>query len=150
MGTPRPVAACPRIHLTVLVGLLFNAAPAMAVQDATPGVASPIPAIGDADFISRSEPVPQTRTSTDVVEEFHALLEAAGIPGPYVLAGHSMGGFYARLNAATYPDDVAGMGTHMVVPIPGYGDLETLPWGGDNAVVWSPATWYDLRSCCTD
>ena len=28
-----------------------------------------------------------------------------------------------------------GMGTDTVVPIPGYGDLETLPWGADNAVV---------------
>jgi pimeloyl-ACP methyl ester carboxylesterase len=81
-----------------------------------------------------------------------------------VLAGHSLGGFFARLYAATYPDEVVGMvlvdaysemledvmppdrwqalvrlnqgmGTDTVVPIPGYGDLETLPWGADNAVV---------------
>ena len=28
-----------------------------------------------------------------------------------------------------------GMGTDEVVPIPGYGDLEPLPFGGDNTVV---------------
>jgi pimeloyl-ACP methyl ester carboxylesterase len=120
--------------------------------------------IGDEDFISRSDPIAQPRAAPDVVEELHALLEAAGIPGPYVLAGHSMGGFFARLYAATYPDDVAGLvlvdaysemledvmspaqwqalvqlnqalNTDVVVPIPGYGDLETLPFGADNAVV---------------
>lgn len=41
--------------------------------------------------------------------DLHGLLRAAHIPGPYVLAGHSVGGTYALLYAARYPDDVAGL-----------------------------------------
>jgi pimeloyl-ACP methyl ester carboxylesterase len=41
--------------------------------------------------------------------DLHVLLEAAGIPGPYVLVGHSSGGAYARVFADRYPDQVAGM-----------------------------------------
>jgi len=39
----------------------------------------------------------------------HRLLAAAHIPGPYVLAGHSVGGIYALLYAAHYPEQVAGV-----------------------------------------
>jgi pimeloyl-ACP methyl ester carboxylesterase len=58
---------------------------------------------------SRSDPVAQPRAPEDVVAELHALLHAAAVPGPYVLAAHSLGGAYVRLYAATYPDDVVGM-----------------------------------------
>ena len=58
---------------------------------------------------SRSDSVPQPRTAPEMVDELHALLQAAGVRGPYVLAGHSFGGFMARLYAATYPDEVVGM-----------------------------------------
>lgn len=58
---------------------------------------------------SRSEPVPQPRAARETVADLHALLRAAAVPGPYVLVGHSLGGLYARLYAATYPDEVAGM-----------------------------------------
>jgi pimeloyl-ACP methyl ester carboxylesterase len=51
------------------------------------------------------------RRASTVVADLHALLEleAAAIPGPYVLVGHSFGGLFARLFASTYPDDVVGM-----------------------------------------
>jgi pimeloyl-ACP methyl ester carboxylesterase len=58
---------------------------------------------------SRSDPVPQPRTAADVVADLHALLHTAGVPGPYVMAGHSLGGIIIRLYAATYPDEVAGL-----------------------------------------
>jgi pimeloyl-ACP methyl ester carboxylesterase len=60
-------------------------------------------------YPSRSDPVPQPRTTQDRVNDLHALLGAAGIPGPYVLAAHSAGGLVARLYASEYPDDVVGM-----------------------------------------
>jgi pimeloyl-ACP methyl ester carboxylesterase len=41
--------------------------------------------------------------------DLHTLLEQAGVAGPYVLVGHSSGGPYIRVFAATYPDEVAGM-----------------------------------------
>ena len=60
-------------------------------------------------FPSRSDPVPQPRTTQDKVADLHALLRAADIPGPYVLVAHSAGGLVARLYASTYPDEVVGM-----------------------------------------
>jgi pimeloyl-ACP methyl ester carboxylesterase len=41
--------------------------------------------------------------------DLHALLKAAHVPGPYVLAGHSVGGAYNMVFAARYPNEVAGM-----------------------------------------
>jgi pimeloyl-ACP methyl ester carboxylesterase len=41
--------------------------------------------------------------------DLHTLLERAGVPGPYLLVGHSSGGPYVRVFAARYPDEVAGM-----------------------------------------
>ena len=58
---------------------------------------------------SRSDPIPQPTTAEAMVADLHALLTAAGVPGPYVLAGHSFGGLVARLYAATYPDEVVGL-----------------------------------------
>jgi pimeloyl-ACP methyl ester carboxylesterase len=57
----------------------------------------------------RSTPVPQPRTAADVVAELHAVLGAAGVPGPYVLTAHSLGGLFARLYAQTHPEQVAGV-----------------------------------------
>ena len=37
------------------------------------------------------------------------LLKAAHVPGPYILAGHSVGGAYALAFAMGYPADVAGV-----------------------------------------
>jgi pimeloyl-ACP methyl ester carboxylesterase len=39
----------------------------------------------------------------------HTLLGNAGIPGPYVLVGHSVGGKNVRMFAMQDPDEVAGM-----------------------------------------
>jgi pimeloyl-ACP methyl ester carboxylesterase len=44
-----------------------------------------------------------------VAQELHALLQAAGVPAPYVLVGWSYGGLYARTYAGQYPEQVAGM-----------------------------------------
>jgi alpha/beta hydrolase fold len=41
--------------------------------------------------------------------ETYKLLQAAGIPGPYVLVGHSYGGMLVRLFAFAHPDQVAGV-----------------------------------------
>ena len=41
--------------------------------------------------------------------DLHALLRVAHVPGPYVLAGHSVGGTYALVYAAQYPSRVAGL-----------------------------------------
>jgi pimeloyl-ACP methyl ester carboxylesterase len=43
------------------------------------------------------------------VSEIHAALKNAGIKGPYVLVGHSLGGLVARVYAGRYPEEVTGM-----------------------------------------
>lgn len=63
----------------------------------------------DKDHLSRSDPVPMPRTADAVVAELHDTLQAAQIPPPYVLVPHSLGGLFARLYAADYPGNVAGM-----------------------------------------
>ncbi len=125
--------------------------------------------IGDELYPSRSDAIHQPRTSLKVVSELHALLQAADIPGPYILAAHSLGGFFARLYAATYPDEVVGLvlvdafseflesvlppdrfealkkfnqagGSDTVFEMEGYGDVETVPWGADNEVMREAVT----------
>lgn len=49
------------------------------------------------------------RTAGQCAEELHALLRGADIPGPYVLVGHSFGGFVSRVYAQMYPEEVAGL-----------------------------------------
>jgi pimeloyl-ACP methyl ester carboxylesterase len=44
-----------------------------------------------------------------VVTEWHNLLATAGVPGPYLLVGHSIGGLFTVLYARVYPDQVAGI-----------------------------------------
>jgi pimeloyl-ACP methyl ester carboxylesterase len=124
---------------------------------------------------SRSEPVPQPRTASDAVADFHALLLSAGVPGPYVLAGHSLGGLFVRLYASTYPPDVIGLilvdayserletlltaerwsalvrfnvrsASDTVEPIPGYGDLETIGYGKDNVMMRQATATTPLRA----
>lgn len=56
-----------------------------------------------------SDPSPQPRTSRVFAEELHTLLYKAAVPGPYVLAGHSLGGLNTRMYASLYPADVVGM-----------------------------------------
>lgn len=60
-------------------------------------------------YPSRSDAVDQPRSGEEMVAELHDLLQAAEVPGPYVLVGHSVGGLYSRLYAMTYPDEVVGM-----------------------------------------
>jgi pimeloyl-ACP methyl ester carboxylesterase len=56
-----------------------------------------------------SEPVDTPQDATRVATDLHTLLQAAHVPGPYVLAGHSFGGLYVLAYAAHYPADVAGV-----------------------------------------
>ena len=56
-----------------------------------------------------SEASPQPRTAREFAKELHTLLEKANEPGPYVLVGHSMGGYTVRVYAHDYPEEVAGL-----------------------------------------
>jgi len=56
-----------------------------------------------------SDPSPTPRTASRMAEELHTLLVSAGIEGPYVLVGHSLGGLLVRVYTRNYPDEVVGM-----------------------------------------
>jgi pimeloyl-ACP methyl ester carboxylesterase len=47
--------------------------------------------------------------SRAIATDLHALLNAAGEHGPYLIVGHSLGGIYGMAFAAQYPNDVAGL-----------------------------------------
>tara|TARA_B100001996_G_scaffold37239_1_gene27508 strand:- start:957 stop:1859 length:903 start_codon:yes stop_codon:yes gene_type:complete len=49
------------------------------------------------------------RTTATIVHELKLLVKRAEIPGPYIIVGHSFGGFTARYFAAKFPEDVAGL-----------------------------------------
>ncbi|HCD03704.1 MULTISPECIES: alpha/beta hydrolase [unclassified Methylophaga] len=52
---------------------------------------------------------PSPRTSNRIADELETLLEQADIPPPYILVGHSFGGYNIRIFAANNPQMVAGM-----------------------------------------
>jgi pimeloyl-ACP methyl ester carboxylesterase len=56
-----------------------------------------------------SDPGPSPRGPLTVAKESHSLLLDAKVTGPYVLVAHSWGGLIARVYAAEYPREVAGM-----------------------------------------
>jgi pimeloyl-ACP methyl ester carboxylesterase len=59
--------------------------------------------------VGGSDAGPRPSSSLTTVVALHALLHRAGIPGPYVLVGHSIGGFHVRVYAHRYPGEVVGM-----------------------------------------
>ena len=88
--------------------------------------------LADSALPGRSDPAPMPRDPAEVVTELHDLLAVAGVPGPFVLVGHSLGGTFDVLYARTYPDDVSGL---VVIDSP-------LPPNRDPI---SPQTWESVR-----
>jgi pimeloyl-ACP methyl ester carboxylesterase len=62
----------------------------------------------DHSGVAWSDPGP-TDTCSLRVNELHTAMHNAGITGPYVLVGHSLGALVSRLFASDYPNEVAGM-----------------------------------------
>ena len=56
-----------------------------------------------------SDPGPFPRTTSTIVSELKVLLRSAGVSPPYMLIGHSFGGYNMMYFAKTFPDDVAGL-----------------------------------------
>lgn len=56
-----------------------------------------------------SEAGPLPRDAQHMAAELHKLLEQAGIAGPYVMVGHSLGGLPVRLFAHEYSTEVSGV-----------------------------------------
>jgi pimeloyl-ACP methyl ester carboxylesterase len=56
-----------------------------------------------------SDPGPLPRTTSRIVSDLRCALDELDLRPPYVLVGHSLGSFDARLFAFLYPDEVVGM-----------------------------------------
>jgi pimeloyl-ACP methyl ester carboxylesterase len=56
-----------------------------------------------------SDPAPWPSTAVNTVTDLHRLVQAISPNHAVILVGHSDGGLYVPLYAATYPKDVAGM-----------------------------------------
>ena len=56
-----------------------------------------------------SEVAATPRDGRTIVEELRAVLRHKGLPPPYVLVGHSVGGLYLQLFARAYPDEVKAL-----------------------------------------
>jgi pimeloyl-ACP methyl ester carboxylesterase len=56
-----------------------------------------------------SDPGPMPRDATANVSDLHQALKVAGLPGPFVLVGHSLGGLEMRLFAYEHPELVSGL-----------------------------------------
>lgn len=69
-----------------------------------------------------SDPRPRPRTPDVMAEELHILLQKAGEKPPYILVGHSMGGFDVLMYRHRYPEEVAGLvlldASHPDDPVP--------------------------------
>lgn len=56
-----------------------------------------------------SEVSTEPRTAREFSKELHTLLAKANEPSPYILVGHSLGGYTVRVYAHDYPEQVAGL-----------------------------------------
>ncbi|RYE65483.1 MAG: alpha/beta fold hydrolase, partial [Oxalobacteraceae bacterium] len=72
-------------------------------------------------------------TALSITDDLHRLLKAAGVNGPLVLVGHSIGGFYATVYADRFQNEVAGL----VLVDPGFSGqqsgLKGQSWDRDQA-----------------
>jgi pimeloyl-ACP methyl ester carboxylesterase len=59
--------------------------------------------------LGASDPSTAPRRSSVMADELHRLLHAAGEEGPFLLAGHSLGGYNVRVYQRRYAPDVAGL-----------------------------------------
>jgi pimeloyl-ACP methyl ester carboxylesterase len=63
----------------------------------------------DRSGLGWSDPPRGPTTIDGMADDLHALLKAARIAPPYIVAGHSLGGVVARRFRSRYPAEVAGM-----------------------------------------
>jgi len=71
-----------------------------------------------------SDAGPMPRTSAQIATELHSLLQRSGERAPYVLVGHSFGGYNVRVFTGKYPKEVAGL---VLVDSPQEDEYEMLP-----------------------
>lgn len=79
----------------------------------------------------KSDMASTPRDGDHIVEELRANLQSKGLPPPYLLVGHSLGGLYMQLFARKYPNEVVGLvlvdSTHPT-QFEGVGSRDNWPW----------------------
>ena len=92
-----------------------------------------------------SDPGPPPRTTVQIVDELDLLLARANIPPPYILVGHSFGGYNMQYFAKAHPSTVAGLvlvdSSHpdqaeRMPELPAHADIEN--GGGDLVTFFDP------------
>ena len=71
-----------------------------------------------------SDPATRPSDARNTVDDLHRLIQSAHLGRSVVLVGHSAGGLYATLYAATYPDDTGGL----VLVDPGFAGQYKFEW----------------------
>lgn len=101
------------------------------------------------------------RDAAGVERELSGLLAQTGLPAPYVLAGHSLGGLFAEYYAARHPEQIAGLileesrpadfarlceaaGLSMCTPLPSM--MRTAVQGAQDEVLVLPVTEAQVRA----
>ena len=93
-----------------------------------------------------SERTELPRTCAEVTEELRELLQAAAVPAPYLLVGHSLGGLYARYYATRFPGDVAAL---LLIGGPMRTTTPTCPWSSTTCARHGIPTRRSPMSCRT-
>ncbi|MFI7468655.1 alpha/beta fold hydrolase [Nonomuraea sp. NPDC049646] len=96
--------------------------------------------IFDRAGLGYSDPVWNPMALMDAADDLHQALHRAGIDPPFILVGHSIGGFIVRLFATSYPNEVSGIvlidSSHPdQVRIPGY-HWRTVKYGARRRLQW--------------
>jgi pimeloyl-ACP methyl ester carboxylesterase len=81
------------------------------------------PGLGWSDPRRDGDPV----DARDTADGLHAALQNLGMPGPYLVVGHSYGGLTSRVFAAAYPEEIGGL----VLVDPSHPDQGSRLGGGD-------------------
>jgi pimeloyl-ACP methyl ester carboxylesterase len=98
VGTPTVVFEAGLGNGKDVWGSVFNE-----VSQHTRAVAYDRAGYGDSDRATTA------REPMQIVRELRAMLIEEGLPGPFVLVGHSLGGMIVKLYARAYPNEVAGV-----------------------------------------
>jgi pimeloyl-ACP methyl ester carboxylesterase len=92
-------------------------------SDVQPVVARLHPTVAyDRPGLGKSAATSRNRDAATLASDLHELLHNLNVPPPYILVGHSLGGFVLRVFAHTYPQETAGL--VFVDPVPE--DLEAV------------------------
>ncbi len=90
----------------------------------------------------RTTPVSMPRSASAAIADLRTLVAVARLTTPLVIVAHSMGGLLARLYAATYPDQVAGLVFVDAFPVEIRASMGSL-WPRYEKVLAHPGTAFD-------